>query len=155
MQRNKQTQKKNGAWIWWLVRKSFMDSKRLSGFVFVSVFVLLLLCNTCSVRAGDIVHDDENAPKKPGCENDFVLVCSDAFINGFCAFQVRFLASIWVPFCWFGFVGFCVMMVLLQKMVFVRDFEFPLLCNFGAVGAPKLLDWISNFILFFLYWHRY
>ncbi|XP_015896112.3 signal peptide peptidase-like 2 isoform X1 [Ziziphus jujuba] len=59
-----------------------MDSKRLSGFVFVSVFVLLLLCNTCSVRAGDIVHDDENAPKKPGCENDFVLVKVQTWVNG-------------------------------------------------------------------------
>jgi len=35
----------------------------------LSLFSLLL-----SVRGGDIVHDDDRAPKKPGCENDFVLV---------------------------------------------------------------------------------
>ena len=51
-----------------------MDLRRLCWIVFVSV-VVLLVCSSCSVRAGDIVHDDENAPKKPGCENDFVLVC--------------------------------------------------------------------------------
>ena len=41
----------------------------------VSVLALIsLVCHDCTVRAGDIVHDDDSAPKKPGCENDFVLV---------------------------------------------------------------------------------
>lgn len=37
---------------------------------------LLVFLSSCGgrVRAGDIVHDDDLAPKKPGCENDFVLV---------------------------------------------------------------------------------
>uniref|UniRef100_A0A803LQG2 PA domain-containing protein n=1 Tax=Chenopodium quinoa TaxID=63459 RepID=A0A803LQG2_CHEQI len=35
----------------------------------------LLLCTlVVCVRAGDIVHHDDKAPKKPGCENDFILV---------------------------------------------------------------------------------
>ncbi|KAL5994386.1 signal peptide peptidase-like [Asimina triloba] len=37
---------------------------------------LLLLILPCLVRGGDIVHDDLDAPKRPGCENDFVLVFS-------------------------------------------------------------------------------
>lgn len=36
--------------------------------------LLLFLRNYDGVWAGDIVHDDDLAPKKPGCENDFVLV---------------------------------------------------------------------------------
>lgn len=35
---------------------------------------LVFLSSCGGVRAGDIVHDDDLAPKKPGCENDFVLV---------------------------------------------------------------------------------
>lgn len=50
-----------------------MDLQRLCGLVFVSALILLG-CNHSSVEAGDIVHDDASAPKKPGCENDFVLV---------------------------------------------------------------------------------
>lgn len=42
----------------------------------VAVFsaVILLLRDAPSVIAGDIVHDDDSTPKKPGCENQFVLV---------------------------------------------------------------------------------
>lgn len=36
--------------------------------------VISLFCHPWTVRAGDIVQDDDSAPKKPGCENDFVLV---------------------------------------------------------------------------------
>jgi len=46
----------------------------------VSLFVSLCAL-VVSVRAGDIVHDDDRAPKKPGCENDFILVslmCSNS-----------------------------------------------------------------------------
>lgn len=35
-----------------------------------------------SVRAGDIVHDDDRAPKKPGCENDFILVKVQTWVDG-------------------------------------------------------------------------
>ncbi|KAF3448578.1 hypothetical protein FNV43_RR09291 [Rhamnella rubrinervis] len=58
-----------------------MDLRRLWWIVFVSV-VVLLVCSSCSVRAGDIVHDDEKAPKKPGCENDFVLVKVQTWVDG-------------------------------------------------------------------------
>lgn len=37
-----------------------------------AVFVVVFN-SPVTVTAGDIVHDD-SAPKKPGCENDFVLV---------------------------------------------------------------------------------
>lgn len=50
-----------------------MDLRRLSRVVTV-LAVISLLCYPASVTAGDIVHDDDLAPKKPGCENDFVLV---------------------------------------------------------------------------------
>ncbi|GAB4834424.1 Signal peptide peptidase-like 2 [Ancistrocladus abbreviatus] len=46
------------------------------------VFILLVLNNRCSVLAGDIVHDDDLAPKKPGCENDFVLVKVQTWVDG-------------------------------------------------------------------------
>lgn len=36
--------------------------------------VILLLRDAPSAIAGDIVHDDDSTPKKPGCENQFVLV---------------------------------------------------------------------------------
>lgn len=41
---------------------------------FFGVVIVLLLSDAPSVIAGDIVHDDDSTPKKPGCENQFVLV---------------------------------------------------------------------------------
>ncbi|KAF4363676.1 hypothetical protein F8388_026284 [Cannabis sativa] len=58
-----------------------MDLQRVWSFVILSA-VILLVYSTCSVTAGDIVHDDENAPKKPGCENNFVLVKVQTWVNG-------------------------------------------------------------------------
>ncbi|KAJ4712057.1 Signal peptide peptidase-like [Melia azedarach] len=58
-----------------------MDLRRLSRVVTV-LAVISLLCYPASVTAGDIVHDDDLAPKKPGCENDFVLVKVQTWING-------------------------------------------------------------------------
>ncbi|KAF5194247.1 Signal peptide peptidase-like [Thalictrum thalictroides] len=49
-----------------------MDSERISVVLCISV-ITLLFCS-CSVLAGDIVHEDDIAPRKPGCENSFVLV---------------------------------------------------------------------------------
>ena len=48
-----------------------MDSKAALKAVFG---LLLVLFWSSSVYAGDIVHQDYKAPKRPGCENDFVLV---------------------------------------------------------------------------------
>ncbi|WCJ26299.1 SIGNAL PEPTIDE PEPTIDASE-LIKE 2 [Euphorbia peplus] len=48
----------------------------------VVVVVITLVCYPYFVIAGDIVHDDASAPKKPGCENDFVLVKVQTWVNG-------------------------------------------------------------------------
>lgn len=54
-----------------------MELQRL-GLILSLAAVVSLLCCLSSVTAGDIVHDDDEAPKKPGCENDFVLVTNFA-----------------------------------------------------------------------------
>ncbi|KAF5734815.1 Signal peptide peptidase-like 2B [Tripterygium wilfordii] len=46
------------------------------------VIFVSLACQPLFVAAGDIVHDDDSAPKKPGCENDFVLVKVQTWVNG-------------------------------------------------------------------------
>lgn len=46
--------------------------------LFLSLYALLVSV----VRAGDIVHDDDKAPKKPGCENDFILVKVQTWVDG-------------------------------------------------------------------------
>ncbi|OMO58629.1 hypothetical protein COLO4_34477 [Corchorus olitorius] len=58
-----------------------MDLQSLCRVIFVSALISLV-CHPCSVTAGDIVHDDNLAPKKPGCENDFVLVKVQTWVNG-------------------------------------------------------------------------
>ncbi|XP_024031113.1 signal peptide peptidase-like 2 isoform X3 [Morus notabilis] len=58
-----------------------MDLQRIRRRFLVSVLMLLVYAS-CSVKAGDIVHDDDKAPKKPGCENDFVLVKVQTWIDG-------------------------------------------------------------------------
>ncbi|KAL1830071.1 hypothetical protein DCAR_0209480 [Daucus carota subsp. sativus] len=50
--------------------------------IVVSVAVLVILNSAASVRASDIVHDDTSAPKKPGCENNFVLVKVQTWVDG-------------------------------------------------------------------------
>lgn len=52
-----------------------MESKGQMCWVIGILAVMLVILNSAAtVRAGDIVHDDESAPKKPGCANKFVLV---------------------------------------------------------------------------------
>lgn len=46
-----------------------------------ALFVVLLL-SPSPTSAGDIVHQDNIAPKKPGCENNFVLVKVPTWIDG-------------------------------------------------------------------------
>lgn len=58
-----------------------MDLRRVCCIVFVCS-VVVIFCNISSAIAGDIVHDDDSAPKKPGCENDFVLVKVQTWVNG-------------------------------------------------------------------------
>lgn len=52
----------------------------LGGFA-ISALVLLLIF-PCHVTAGDIVHHDDLTPKKPGCENDFILVKVQTWVDG-------------------------------------------------------------------------
>ncbi|KAL6990389.1 Signal peptide peptidase-like 2 [Sarracenia purpurea var. burkii] len=47
----------------------------------VYAVVVIVVNYPCSVTAGDIVHDDDSVPKKPGCENDFILV---NMVSSFC-----------------------------------------------------------------------
>lgn len=61
----------------------WMESKedwRLGRFVWIVTVVLLLLllaARPCDGRGNrDIMHDDADTPKQPGCENSFVLVSS-------------------------------------------------------------------------------
>ncbi|GAB2271717.1 Signal peptide peptidase-like 4 [Dionaea muscipula] len=56
--------------------------KFASGFSFVGVIVVAIGFFTAVVLGGDIVHEDELAPKRPGCQNKFVLVKVPTWIDG-------------------------------------------------------------------------
>ncbi|KAG5565835.1 hypothetical protein RHGRI_001670 [Rhododendron griersonianum] len=43
--------------------------------------IVVLFCSS-PVHGGDIVHQDDKAPKRPGCDNDFVLVKVPIYIEG-------------------------------------------------------------------------
>ncbi|MED6223052.1 Signal peptide peptidase-like 4 [Stylosanthes scabra] len=47
-----------------------------------AVFLLFILSSATLVMAGDIVHHDDVAPRRPGCENNFVLVKVPTWIDG-------------------------------------------------------------------------
>ncbi|KAI3873443.1 hypothetical protein MKW98_008095 [Papaver atlanticum] len=53
-----------------------MDSKRV-----LLILGLIQLCLVQLVFGGDIVHEDDKAPKKPGCSNNFVLVKIQTWID--------------------------------------------------------------------------
>jgi hypothetical protein len=58
-----------------------MDFRRV--FLIICTYaVVLSLVGPPTVTAGDIVHDDDSAPKKPGCENDFILVKIQTWVDG-------------------------------------------------------------------------
>ncbi|KAL6958899.1 Signal peptide peptidase-like 4 [Sarracenia purpurea var. burkii] len=44
--------------------------------------ILLVICCSLPVYGGDIVHQDNEAPKKPGCDNSFVLVKVPIYVDG-------------------------------------------------------------------------
>eukprot|EP00262_Sarcandra_glabra_P021198 TRINITY_DN881_c0_g1_i1.p1 TRINITY_DN881_c0_g1~~TRINITY_DN881_c0_g1_i1.p1 ORF type:complete len:537 (-),score=77.67 TRINITY_DN881_c0_g1_i1:227-1837(-) len=49
---------------------------------YLRVLILIIaVCVPSSVKGGDIVHEDENAPKQPGCSNKFVLVKVQTWVN--------------------------------------------------------------------------
>ncbi|MED6158828.1 Signal peptide peptidase-like 4 [Stylosanthes scabra] len=47
-----------------------------------AVFLLFMLSSATLSMAGDIVHHDDVAPRRPGCENNFVLVKVPTWIDG-------------------------------------------------------------------------
>ncbi|KAL6578793.1 Signal peptide peptidase-like 2 [Orobanche minor] len=59
-----------------------MDFRRFCSLICLWVGLLVLLTSPVRVTAGDIVNDDDLAPKKPGCENDFVLVKIQTWVGG-------------------------------------------------------------------------
>ncbi|KAF3441507.1 hypothetical protein FNV43_RR15421 [Rhamnella rubrinervis] len=48
----------------------------------VLVLVVVLMLSPSLSSAGDIVHHDDIAPKRPGCDNNFVLVKVPTWVNG-------------------------------------------------------------------------
>ncbi|KAH6778702.1 SIGNAL PEPTIDE PEPTIDASE-LIKE 4 [Perilla frutescens var. hirtella] len=50
--------------------------------LYCSFFAVAVLFFSSVVFAGDIVHHDDVAPKRPGCENNFVLVKVPVWIDG-------------------------------------------------------------------------
>ncbi|KAL8503392.1 hypothetical protein ACS0TY_022215 [Phlomoides rotata] len=59
-----------------------MDFRSHSRVICLWAALLVFLTSCGRARAGDIVHDDDLAPKKPGCENDFVLVKVQTWVDG-------------------------------------------------------------------------
>ncbi|XP_042000855.1 signal peptide peptidase-like 4 [Salvia splendens] len=55
-----------------------------NGGLYSSLFAVAAAALLCSsvVCAGDIVHHDDTAPKRPGCENNFVLVKVPVWVDG-------------------------------------------------------------------------
>ncbi|KAL8138922.1 hypothetical protein V2J09_004923 [Rumex salicifolius] len=58
-----------------------MDLRGTSSLLYLCV-LLLLIYSPSTVTAGDIVHEDDSTPKKPGCQNEFVLVKVQTWVNG-------------------------------------------------------------------------
>ncbi|KAL0329817.1 UNVERIFIED_CONTAM: Signal peptide peptidase-like 2 [Sesamum radiatum] len=68
-----------------------MGFRRIWSLICVCAALLVWLSSPTGVTAGDIVHDDDSAPKKPGCENDFVLFAGDVIMvdRGNCKFTTK------------------------------------------------------------------
>nr|GMC98096.1 signal peptide peptidase-like 2 isoform X2 [Ipomoea batatas] len=59
-----------------------MDFGKISCLICLVSVLLVVFSIPSAVTAGDIVHHDDLAPKKPGCENDFVLVKIQTWVDG-------------------------------------------------------------------------
>lgn len=68
-----------------------MGFVRFCSLICVYAIIVVVFSSPAKVTAGDIVHDDDSAPKKPGCENDFVLVLD----------LILHISSIHFDFLWF------------------------------------------------------
>lgn len=90
-----------------------MDFLRITSVIFICG---VLLNFPAIVTAGDIVHDDDLAPKKPGCENDFVLVY---FLSEFLMFDfssTHYVLGDYLIWVSFSFVCYCFVVVRLMKI---------------------------------------
>ncbi|GLT78226.1 hypothetical protein SLA2020_497660 [Shorea laevis] len=58
-----------------------MDLRRICWVILFTAAISLACCPSTAI-AGDTSQDDENAPKKPGCANDFILVKVQTWVNG-------------------------------------------------------------------------
>ncbi|KAI7733644.1 hypothetical protein M8C21_028587 [Ambrosia artemisiifolia] len=47
----------------------------------LTLLLILLISSNSPVHAGDIVHRDDKAPTRPGCDNNFVLVKVQTWVN--------------------------------------------------------------------------
>lgn len=56
----------------------------------VCIVLGVLLLSLSLSSAGDIVHHDDIAPKRPGCENNFVLVNLTLYFLNFIEFSLDF-----------------------------------------------------------------
>nr|AAL14628.1 growth-on protein GRO11 [Euphorbia esula] len=50
--------------------------------ILVPLYLALLASSLCFASAGDIVHQDDKSPKRPGCDNNFVLVKVPTWVDG-------------------------------------------------------------------------
>ncbi|XP_044493217.1 signal peptide peptidase-like 4 isoform X2 [Mangifera indica] len=48
----------------------------------IHILIIVLSLSPCFGSAGDIVHQDNNTPKRPGCQNNFVLVKVPTRVDG-------------------------------------------------------------------------
>lgn len=117
-----------------------MDLLRLCR-VILAFALVLFLCFSASVTAGDIVHDDDDAPKKPGCENDFVLVNSILICYSTQLLLLWFLK-------WVSFISLWFLLVLFL-------FPFPFHLDFACLVFERNGRQGSNipFDFTFLFWY--
>lgn len=112
---------------------------------------LVFLSSCGGVRAGDIVHDDDLAPKKPGCENDFVLV--NYVIASFLAYLLDIYCgiSLGVLFnLWFKVrKGLIVMIHVLVFDLCVCMWKWIGVCDFDVILVVIELNF-SSVCLFFM-----
>jgi hypothetical protein len=121
------------------------------------VFVLGVISLVCSVRAGDIVHEDDLAPKKPGCANDFVLVRAFSLIP---ISYFRDLTTGSCLICFFLFLikysGFFVWFSYLENYNYgeYNYIKFPFL--FVLIWRlPRNGDQLIIVIFFFFFWFSF
>lgn len=93
-----------------------MDFRKLCSIITITG-VIALVCHPSSVTAGDIVNDDNLAPKKPGCENDFVLVTSKMLIIYIDPVLALMVSQPGFDYFLFSLLGFCVFCLYFYGLV--------------------------------------